>query len=304
MNLKHLETFVAISETGSFQAAAERLFVTQSAVSMQMKTLEDQLQVALFDRSTRPPTLSTLGRVLLERARALVVQAQEFREAAQGEGDLAGALAIGVIPSATTTILPPALQVLGQRHPLLQVRVAGGLSRGLEDLVVQGVIDCAIVTETDRVATNLTQLTIFKERLLVAAPVSAPPNEPENWLLDHPFIRFNRQTGTGRIIERELRSQGLPVREAMELDSIEAILLMVSRGLGVAVVPERSLTDDLSNHIQTQPFGDPCVERRVGVLMRRNARQRPLVEALHDALITASENDRGTEQKDGPNEDQ
>lgn len=288
MNLKHLETFVTIAETGSFQAAAERLFVTQSAVSMQMKALEDALQAELFDRSTRPPGLTARGRGILEQARNLVIEAQILEQAARGGSGLFGSLVIGVIPSATTTILPAALAALREQHPQLQVRVAGGLSRGLEEAVARGALDCAIVTEADRPASSLAQHTILTERLLLAAPEGAGETTPEALLAAHPFIRFNRETGIGRIIERRLQDDRLAVRETMELDSIEAILLMVSRGLGVAVVPERSLTGAFASGVRTLSFADPPLERRVGILTRAQSRQWPLVKALRDALMTAA----------------
>ena len=95
MNLRHLRTFVTIAETGSFQAAAERLFLTQSAVSMQMKALEETLQAELFDRGKRPPVLSAHGRALLDRARDLVDQVENFRRAAAGGDELLGSLTLG-----------------------------------------------------------------------------------------------------------------------------------------------------------------------------------------------------------------
>ena len=96
MNLKHLETFVAIAEVGSFQAVAGRLHLTQSAVSMQMKALEDTLQAVLFDRSSRPPTLSPMGRMLLRPARGLLRRADAFRETAAQRDGLFGSLRLGV----------------------------------------------------------------------------------------------------------------------------------------------------------------------------------------------------------------
>ena len=155
MNLRHLRTFVTIAETGSFQAASERLFLTQSAVSMQMKALEESLQAELFDRGKRPPVLSALGRALLDRARDLVDQVDSFRQAAAGGEELLGSLTLGVIPSATTSVLPSALARLRDEHPRMQVRIEGGLSAGLEDLVAGGVIDAAVFTEPARLPSGL-----------------------------------------------------------------------------------------------------------------------------------------------------
>lgn len=289
MNLRHLRTFVTIAETGSFQAAAERLFLTQSAVSMQMKALEESLQAELFDRGKRPPVLSALGRALLDRARDLVDQVENFRRAAAGGDDLLGSLTLGVIPSATTSILPGALARLRDEHPNIQVRIEGGLSAGLEDLVSGGVIDAAVVTEPARLPAGLNSLTIFSEPLLIAVPAQTEDGTAAALLEKLPFIRFNRATGIGRIIETTLQSRGIRVVETMELDSIEAILMMVSRGLGASVVPERSLTEGFAATVRTLPFEGAAVTRNVGLVVRRRQSETPLVSALHNALCFAAQ---------------
>ncbi|WP_425406548.1 LysR family transcriptional regulator [Hwanghaeella sp.] len=288
MNLRHLRTFVTIAETGSFQAASERLFLTQSAVSMQMKALEESLQAELFDRGKRPPVLSALGRALLDRARDLVDQVDSFRQAAAGGEELLGSLTLGVIPSATTSVLPSALARLRDEHPRMQVRIEGGLSAGLEDLVAGGVIDAAVITEPARLPSGLRSLTIFSEPLLIAAPKNAEGESGPDMLETLPFIRFNRGTGVGRIIETTLQSRHIRVAETMELDSIEAILMMVSRGLGAAVVPHRSLTPQFAETVRTFPFDGPAVMRNVGLVVRRRQSETPLVTALYSALCFAA----------------
>lgn len=289
MNLRHLETFVAIAESGSFQAAAERLYLTQSAVSMQMKALEDSLQVTLFDRSTRPPRLNNVGHALLAPARDLLTRAEALREAASQRKDLFGALRIGVIPSATARLLPGVLANLSEAHPRMQVRVEGGLSTDLEDRVAQGVLDAAIVTERARPAAGLDAMTVLHERLLVAVHRDAAEMPAEQLLETLPFIRFNRATGVGRIIEAGLQTLGVRVTEAMELDSIEAMLEMVSRGLGVAVVPERSIGPTVAPLLRTLPFGTPAIERRIGLLVRSRNRHTPTIAALYEELRRVAE---------------
>lgn len=284
MNLRHIETFVAIAEAGSFQAAAERLHLTQSAVSMQMKALEDTLQAVLFDRSSRPPTLSPLGRTLLDPARDLLRGADAFREIAAQRDELFGSLRLGVIPSATTGIAPSALAALREAHPRMRVRVEGGLSTALEDRVADGTLDAAIITQRARPPQGLEALTIMRERLIVAVHRDAPELPAVELLEALPFIRFNRATGVGRVIENGLQLLGVRVDESMELDSIEAILEMVSRRLGVAIVPEHSIADRMAASVRTLPFGDPVLERRVGLIIRSRNRDTALVRAVYETL--------------------
>lgn len=267
MNLRHLETLLAIAEAGSFAAAAERVGVTQSAVSMQMQALEAALGVELFDRARRPPVLSDLGRTLLMNARAVVRAAEELSAAASGTV-LRGRLRLGVIPTSATGLVPDALALLAARAPDLQIRIESGLSVDLARRVSQGVLDAALVTETPRLERGLVVRPILEEPLLVVAPLSAVGLSARTLLRRLPFVRFNRRTGVGRVIDTALRRDRITVTETMELDSIEAILAMVGRGLGVAVAPAGSVTGAVAETVLALPFGDPPVLRRVGLLER------------------------------------
>ena len=267
MNIRHLETLLAIADSGSFAAAAERVGVTQSAVSMQMKTLEEELGAALFDRARRPPVLNDTADGLLSRVRELVRLSEDIRAVAAGTS-ARGRLRLGIIPTAATGLVPAALARLAVRAPELRIRVESGLSADLLRRVAQGALDDAVVTETPRLERGLVLNPIHEEPLVVAAPIGAAGRTDRDLLRTLPFVRFNRRTGVGRVIDTALRQRRIVVSEAMELDSIEAILAMVSRGLGVAVAPAESVTEELRETVRTVPFGNPAVVRRVALVER------------------------------------
>lgn len=286
MNLRHLETLLAIADTGSFAAAADRVGVTQSAVSMQMRALEQVLGSELFDRAKRPPVLNDVGLGLLPHARSVLRAAEELSAAASGAA-LRGRLRLGVIPTAATGLVPDALALLAARAPELQIRIESGLSTDLARRVAQGVLDAALVTETSRLERGLVVRPIFEEPLLVVAPRAAAGPSARTLLRTLPFVRFNRRTGVGRVIDAALRRDRIVVTETMELDSIEAILAMVGRGLGVAVVPAGSVTGPLAATVHCLPFGEPPVLRRVGLLERERptgADPDPVTSALLDVF--------------------
>jgi DNA-binding transcriptional LysR family regulator len=285
MSLRQLETLVAIADAGSFHAAADRLGVTQSAVSMQMKALEDDLQTSLFDRSRRPPGLRETADPLVTQARQILRLYEGFRHSARAVGTVAGILRIGVIPTASTGILPDALAILRERTPRLQVRIENELSTELIRRVERGMLDAAILTEPPRLNAGLKSRAILEERLLVVAPGDSPGERDIDLLTLLPFVRFNRRAGVGRAIDSALRERGIKVQEHMELDSIESILMMVSRGLGVAIAPERSISSNQRALLKCVPFGDPPVCRRVALVERANGDRSTLSDALHDALI-------------------
>lgn len=297
MGIRHLRTLLEISETGSFQAAAERMGLTHSAVSMQMKALEEELQTELFDRSRRPPDLNPTALRLLEKAQEIINLYDSLAEAGSKQDDLSGLLRLGAIPSATTSFLPEALARLGRKHPRLQVRLESGLSTELTRELLQGKLDCIIITEAQRLDDALKPTTLREERLVVIAQKNtenekiAKSKDGDIALLDHlPFVRFNHLTGVGRVIEQSLRNRGTNLREVMELDSLEAIQRMVAKGLGAAIIPESSL--EKNNDLLVCPFGKPAATRKVS-LVEKYRGQRPdltsaLAEILQDVLATNS----------------
>ena len=289
MGIRHLRTLLEISEAGSFQAAADRIGLTHSAVSMQMKALEEELQTELFDRTRRPPDLNPAGTRLLIKAQEIINLYDSLSEAGSKQEDLSGLLRLGAIPSATTSFLPEALARLGQRHPRFQVRLESGLSTELTRELLHGKLDCIIITQAQRLDDVLKSTILREERLVVIAQKNkenekiALSKDGDITLLSKlPFVRFNHLTGVGRVIEQSLRSRGAKLREVMELDSLEAIQRMVAKGLGAAIIPESSLEDETD--LLIIPFGKPVATRTVSLVEKHRGQRPDLIKALTQTL--------------------
>jgi len=286
MSLRRLQIFLEVAARGSFAAAADRLGLAQSAVSMQIRNLEEELGADLFDRSRRPPVLNDRGAVLIPKAREVLALYEDLKHAVRG--GVAGTLRLGVIQTASTGILPGALAAQHRLHPEMRVRIESGLSADLISRVAAGELDAAIVTAPHRVPPEMVSHTIVEEPLVVIAPQGSDGNADDVLLARYPFIRFNRRTGVGRIIEQELRRRQIPVDEAMELDSIEPIIGMVSRGLGVAVVPSHAVLPEIRDRLRVLPFGVPQVRRRVSLMERVRSPRAALAEIMVAALRSAA----------------
>lgn len=281
-NIRHLQTFVIIADCGSFAAAADRIGLTQSAVSMQIKTLENDLRQPLFDRSQRSPRLNDLGEALLPTMREIIRMSGELRNMAGQIDDYTGKLHLGVISSVSTGILPEAIMLLKQEYPRLTVKIQNGQSDDLIRCVAEGSLDAAIVTESGRLSPGIRCRTIVEESIMMVAPASYAGASETEVLAQLPFIRFNRRTGTGRIVETHLRRGQLQVNETMELDSIEAILEMVAQGVGVSIVPEHCVTARYIADLYILPFGQPTATRKIGFIEKtRHAK-----DLFTDALFT------------------
>lgn len=294
MRLRQLKTFVTISDLGSFVAAADRLGMTQSAVSMQMKGLEEMFETLLFDRSLRPPKLTESGRLLVEQAREIVLLYEGLHHNLIVDGELAGLLRVGVVPGVSVNLLPQALDTLRRRHSRLRIKVDNGLSVGLLRRLGQGELDAAIITEPTRLADDFDCRTIRDEPLMAVAHPDESGARDAELLAALPYVYFNRRSLIGRIIDDGLRVRHITVDDAMELDSMEAIMRMVSRGLGVAIVPRSAITEEFKDAVYQVPFGDPPLRRRVGLVKRTGDRHDATVDALYQVLRhTVGETDAG-----------
>lgn len=284
MNISQLRTLVAIADYKGFAHAAERLFVTPAAVSQQMRALEDELQVPLFDRTTRPPRLNAHGTHIAERAREVLRTFDTFVEEARARDEIAGVLTLGCISGFSSDLIPQALGNLRRRYPRLQIKMEEGQSATLIRQVRRRELDAAIVTEPLAPEPELEMLPITSEALLVVAPPGSSASSWDQALTTLPFLRVNRLSGMGALIDAFMRNAGLVVSEAMELDSSDVVLSMVQAGLGVGVIPAGRLKGEYAEGVRSFAFGNPPVSRRVVLIERPNYERGDLSEVIYSEL--------------------
>lgn len=280
MSIRHLKTLVAIADKGSFHEAADAVFLTQAAVSMQMKALEEELGLILFDRTKRPPVLNETGLALIPKARAITRSYETFMHASMTMEDLAGNLSLGAVPTMFTGILPSALVNLRHSVPQLHITVSSGLSSSLVQQVERGSIDAAIVSEPPSPRPNLTWTTFGKEELVLIAPLDSPNLSPERLLETNPYIRFNRSAWVGKIIEDYLNSRGIVVNETMQLDTLEALSIMVYHGLGVSVVPRRKTSYPGTLALKQLSFSTNTPYRKLVLIEREDSLKKSFTKTL------------------------
>lgn len=283
MSIRHLRTLLAIAEQGSFAAAARAVRLTQSAVSMQMRALEEELGTALFDRSTRPPALTSAARALIADADELVRGYDRLVHERRSQGaPVEGHLRLGAVPSVITGILPTAIAALRRRHPGMHVEIAMALSADLVDRLERGRLDAAIVSELGKPRQGYLWQPFAREPLVLIAPLDAPRQSAAELLAAYPFIRYTRQAWVGRLIDATLKRRRIKVGEAMTLDTLEAVTAMVSHGLGVSIVPQRGHGAPFPFPVRAQALAKPTVYRQLG-LLRAESHAKGL---LADALLT------------------
>lgn len=285
MSIRDLKTFLAIAESGSFVAAARSVHRTQSAVTVQMRTLEEELGAALFDRAKRPPLLTDAGRAFYSKA-AEVVQAYELLFQVPAGVVLEGRLRLGAVPTLITGRLPRALVALRAKYPRLRIELTMGLSADLVERVRKGVLDAAIISEWREGTSGLQWTPFAYDPLVLIAPIDAPERSAEELVTTLPFIRYTRQAWVGDLIDGFLKKRRLHVDEVMTLDTLEAITTMVHHGLGVSIVPLRDTADPFTLPVRRLVFEGPPVYRTIGFVQASDNPKLPLAETLLAELRT------------------
>lgn len=235
MKIEAFQTLEAVLRHGSFAAAAARMNLTPSAVSMQMKQLEQYVGQPLFDRSGLQVRPMPLAREVCEAMGPGLNHVAGLRRRA----DIAvtGVVRLGVIETMLPVLLPGTTRLLRERHAHLELRPVRGRSSGLTNDVKAGNLDAAVVAQPEKGSQQgLAWHVLEKRELVLVAPPDAAGSNVQALLRRYDWIRYDRDTITGALAGRFVKKVQADKRSTLELDSLSAILGMVSAGLGVSVV--------------------------------------------------------------------
>ncbi|MEH3086692.1 MAG: LysR family transcriptional regulator [Xylophilus ampelinus] len=250
MNLALLDTLRTILEQGSFTAAAGVVGVSPSAVSLQVKQLEQWFGRPLFDRSTRTLSPTPFAREVAGTAGELALALQRLRS--RPSAQVSGRVRVGVITSMQTDVLPAALRALRARHPLLEVSIPP--MNDSDELIAElkaGRSDAVLVARPQGAGASrrLAWRELHRQPYVFLAPSgtadAAGPTpqagegaEPAALLARHDWIGYDLSLPGGKVAARFVRGLRPEARCAMELRSVDAIVSLVAEGLGVSVVPQ------------------------------------------------------------------
>jgi DNA-binding transcriptional LysR family regulator len=299
MDIRTLYTLIAIADRGSFAEAGNTIGLSLSAVSMQVRALEDELAITIFDRSRRPPVLTDAGLALVHRARDLIAH-WESMSASLKKGTAAGLLRLGSVHTCASGVLPLALRHLQKQGHGLEVHVTTGLTHDLERAIYHRQLDVAIVTEPEAPTSGLDFLPFVEEELVVIAHRSVKGTSDQEILEETPYVRFNRSARVGRLVQEEMVRRRITVRSTMEIDNLEGVIAMVANGLGASVVPARGVRNEFPPGIRVIPFGSPTVTRRLGILVPKENPRAHLSQLLLEALKSVCAGPHELTRKAGP----
>lgn len=235
MKIEAFSTLEAVIQAGSFAAAALQIKRTPSAVSMQMKQLEQYLGMTLFDRSgaqVRPlPSAFEVAAAMREGLGRL----DELRR--RPSMAIEGVVRLGIIESLLPALLPAVLGALRRSHPRLAIQPVRGRSASLTAAVKAGQLDAAVVAQPSRGGSaRLRWQPLARRDLMLLAPPDSVESNPAALLRRYDWIRYDRGTVTGEMAARHVLALVPDKRGSLELDSLSAIVAMVGAGLGVAII--------------------------------------------------------------------
>ena len=283
MDTRQLKTLLAIQSHGTFAQAAEVVHLTPSAVSQQIHALEDELRVTLFDRRTRPPSITPDGLQVIEMARDILRREEDTKASLRGD-QIAGTLLLGSVRSSALNLLPSAMVQMRQRYPDLKPSLRVSLSSTLISDVAAGRLDAAIVAEHLGFPSALRWSPFLREPLWLILPPGVESSDPLELLNTRPYIRFRSAVPLANLIDTELSRLGVVTNDVAEIDTIGSIVTCVRQGLGISVVPHVALQEPGDMSIARLPFGSPQVIRQIGIVERTASPRTEIIARLHAVL--------------------
>lgn len=290
VTLKQIRAFVSVAQAGSFTAAATRLHLTQSAVSVLISELEEQFGLRLFDRTTRLVQLADAGRDFYPVAEKMLA---DLHNALSSSKELVakkrGRVAIAATPLMASILLPKAIGEYTAMYPGISVILQDTLAGLIQQKVRDGEADFGIGT-FEKAGRELVAEPLMADTLVLACPAGHPLANKASvaWraLAGHPFISLTRDNSVGHLIRNSLADAGVEVQSAYEVAYLSTVVGMVDAGLGIAVLPSYASPITQFYNIQIRKLVKPVIRREMSFITRRGRTLSPAAESLKDFLKT------------------
>jgi DNA-binding transcriptional LysR family regulator len=286
MELRHLQALVAVSEQGSFSAAADSLGTVQSNVSAHVARLEKELGTLLVDRSAGQ--LTSEGEVVVDRAYRVLGELEALKaDVGAMREDIAGTVRMGMIGTTARWLVPLLLAEVTHKHPKLRLIVADGTTSGLEPQLASGRLDLAVLTFPVP-GRDLTFEPLFEEELVLVVPVDDDPLKGEARIALADLSRFELlMPASGTQLRTEIDSvvkpAGIRIRPRAELDGLRLLASLTFEGYGPAILPATAVAPHLRPRFRLVAV-DELPRRRVGLAVRTRSMPSAPVRAVADAL--------------------
>jgi DNA-binding transcriptional LysR family regulator len=271
LDTRFLDTLAAVVSYGSIAETARQRNLTPAAVAQRIRTLEQEFGTQLIVRSGKTVRPTEKGLAIAKEALALL-QHEKRLKALASQDQLRGELRIGAIATAFQGILPDIIANVARNCPDVMFYLLPGTSTELYKHLENEALDLAILIEPRfALSKSMAWQTLREEPLILIVPQDLPEAHPHQIIESQPFIRYDRTQWGGRLVDSYLKSVGLKPQERIELDALDAIAAFVSRGLGVALVPDWAPPWPGGLGIRKISLEDSTFLRRLGIAWRRTS---------------------------------
>ena len=288
MTVKQIRAFLAVAQSLSFAVACERLHLSQSALSLTIKALEESLGGRLFSRTTRNVALTPEGESLLPLARRLIADWDNAEDEMRQRFTLQrGRVTLAAMPSFAGNLLPPILKTFRARYPKVNVTVNDVINEQVLEMVRDRQVELGVAFEPMQ-SSSLQFTAIYVDRFVAVVPSDSPlaglSEIDWNTLLEQPFITLQRPSTVRVMLEEHLQARQTRLPVAFESHQLATVGRMVASGLGVSAVPALCAEQmrELGAHCIT--LGEPVVERAIGILTKPGHELSAAAQALFDIL--------------------
>ena len=288
MTLNELKFIVALAKSRNFRKAAEVCYVSQPALSLAVKKLEDELGVLLFERSRNDVTMTAVGELVIEQATRVIEEAKRIKEIAkQGNNQLAGPLKLGVIYSVGPYLLPEIIPALRKHAPEMPLIVEENLTSNLETQLRSGVIDVAIIALPFELSGVIT-MPLYEEEFVVVVPSTHEwSNQQEvdaSSLADEKVLLLNSgHCFSNQVVQAcpSLTRNG----EVLQGNSLDTVRNMVASNLGITVLPMSATISRYQNPlVKAIPFKRPAPTRQIALAWRKSYGRVQAVEEIAKSI--------------------
>ena len=293
MTIVQLEYLVAVDTYRSFVVAAQKCFVTQPTLSMQIQKLEDTLGVKLFDRSKQPVTPTEIGIDIIYQARMVLAESEKIKEiVSDRQKELSGELRVGIIPTISPYIFPNILLGFSEKYPQVKVSVWEQTKEQIIQQLKSGTLDCGILS-TPLHESSLTEIPVFYENFVAYVSkhsklskkksiVTDDIDIDEIWVLNEGHCMREQVLN---ICQRRKSTKGFQHFE-YNTGSIETLKRMVDQNNGATILPELALADLTDKQMdKVRYFKSPEPAREVSLVIQRNFLKRRMIEALKNEIL-------------------
>lgn len=293
MTLVQLEYIVAVDTYRSFVGAAEKCFVTQPTLSMQVQKLEEMLNVKIFDRSKQPVVPTEIGSQIIEQARVVLQESQKIKEIiSDQQQEVTGELRVGIIPTVAPYLLPRVIAAMMEKYPELKLDIWEYTTEDIIHHLKTGVLDCGIMAtplgdqmlnETPLYYENFVTYISKTSKLFKKKTIDANDLEEENiWLLNEGHCMRSQVLNICRSTKQN-RLHGLTYNTG----SVETLIKMVDMNNGATLLPELALEELSSKQLsKVRHFKSPEPVREISLATHKNFIKKRMLNALKEEILT------------------